>query len=62
MKKTAGLTLIELLVVIVAVSLPIALPIPVLGAAKEQGQRAVCPSNLSQRTLAYPTEQRLRLV
>jgi prepilin-type N-terminal cleavage/methylation domain-containing protein len=49
----AGFTLIELLVVIAVISLLIALLIPVLRAAREQGHRAVCLSNLRQLTLAW---------
>lgn len=48
-----GFTLIELLVVISIIALMIALLIPVLGAAKERGQRTVCLSNLRQLTLAW---------
>ena len=48
-----GFTLIELLVVISIIALLIALLIPVLRAAKERGQRAVCLSNLKQLTLAW---------
>ena len=50
-----GFTLIELLVVISIIALLIALLIPVLRAAKERGQRAVCLSNLRQLTLAWIT-------
>ena len=48
-----GFTLIELLVVISIIALLIAILIPVLRAAKERGQRAVCLSNLRQLTLAW---------
>ena len=64
MRKGTGFTLIELLVVIAVISLLIALLIPALRAAKEQGQRAVCMSNLRQLTLAwiaYATEHDSRL-
>ncbi|UCE50815.1 MAG: prepilin-type N-terminal cleavage/methylation domain-containing protein, partial [Phycisphaerales bacterium] len=44
MRKSRGFTLIELLVVIAVILLLIALLIPALRAAKEQGQRAVCLS------------------
>lgn len=53
MVKLKAFTLIELLVVIAVISLLMALLIPVLRAAREQGQRAVCLSNLRQLTLAW---------
>ena len=53
MRKGKGFTLIELLVVISVIVLLIALLIPVLHAAREQGQRAVCLSNLRQLTFAW---------
>lgn len=65
MRKGKGFTLIELLVVIAVISLLIALLIPALRAAKEQGQRAVCLSNLRQLTfawLAYAEEHDGKLV
>jgi prepilin-type N-terminal cleavage/methylation domain-containing protein/prepilin-type processing-associated H-X9-DG protein len=46
-------TLIELLVVIAVIALLLALLFPVLRSAREQGQRAVCLSNLRQLTLAW---------
>jgi len=46
-------TLIELLVVISIIVLLMALLIPALRSAREQGQRAVCLSNLRQLTLAW---------
>ena len=46
-------TLIELLVVISIIVLLMAILIPVLGRARELGQRAVCLSNLRQLTLAW---------
>jgi len=51
--KRAAFTLVELLVVIAVISLLIALLIPALRAAREQGQRAVCLSNHRQLTLAW---------
>jgi prepilin-type N-terminal cleavage/methylation domain-containing protein/prepilin-type processing-associated H-X9-DG protein len=48
-----GFTLIELLVVIAVIALLMALLVPVLRSAREQGQRAVCLSNLRQFTLAW---------
>ena len=53
MSKGKGLTLMELLVVISIIALLMALLIPVLRTAREQGQRAVCLSNLNQLTLAW---------
>jgi prepilin-type N-terminal cleavage/methylation domain-containing protein/prepilin-type processing-associated H-X9-DG protein len=53
MRNAKGFTLIELLVVIAIIALLIALLFPVLRSAKEQGQRAVCLSNLKQLTLAW---------
>ncbi|MHC4352206.1 MAG: prepilin-type N-terminal cleavage/methylation domain-containing protein [Planctomycetota bacterium] len=52
MDKRKAFTLIELLVVIAVIALLLALLIPALRAAKEQGQRAVCLSNLRQLTTA----------
>jgi len=46
-------TLIELLVVISIIAILIAILIPVLGRARELGQRTVCLSNLRQLTLAW---------
>lgn len=61
----AAFTLIELLVVIAVIALLLALLIPVLRAAREQGHRSVCLSNLRQLTLAwtaYATEHDGKLV
>ena len=58
-------TLIELLVVIAVIALLLALLIPALRSAREQGQRAVCLSNLRQLTLAwvvYATEHNNQIV
>lgn len=46
-------TLIELLVVIAIIALLMAILIPVLRSAREQGYRVVCLSNLKQLTLAW---------
>jgi len=58
-------TLIELLVVIAIIALLMAILVPVLRSAREQGQRVVCLSNLKQLTLAwtaYATEHDGKLV
>jgi len=49
----AAFTLIELLVVIAVIALLMAILVPVLRSAREQGQRVVCLSNLRQLTLAW---------
>jgi prepilin-type N-terminal cleavage/methylation domain-containing protein/prepilin-type processing-associated H-X9-DG protein len=46
-------TLIELLVVIAIIALLMAIMVPALRSAREQGQRVVCLSNLKQLTLAW---------
>lgn len=46
-------TLIELLVVIAIIALLMAILIPVLRSAREQGYRVVCMSNLKQLTMAW---------
>ena len=48
-----GFTLIELLVVVAIIALLMAILIPALRTAREQGKRAVCLSNLRQLTLAW---------
>jgi prepilin-type N-terminal cleavage/methylation domain-containing protein/prepilin-type processing-associated H-X9-DG protein len=52
-QEKKGFTLIELLVVIAVIALLMAILIPVLHSAREQGYRAVCLSNLKQLTLAW---------
>ena len=53
MDKTRGFTLIELLVVIAIIALLMAILMPALHRAREQGKRAVCLNNLRQLTLAW---------
>ncbi len=53
MNKEKGFTLIELLVVIAIIALLMAILIPALHRAREQGQRAACLSNLKQLSLAW---------
>ncbi len=53
MHKKNGFTLIELLVVIAIIALLMAILMPTLKRAREQGQRAVCLSNLKQFGLAW---------
>ncbi len=48
-----GFTLIELLVVIAIIAVLMAILMPALNRAKEQGKRATCLSNLKQLTLAW---------
>ncbi len=48
-----GFTLIELLVVIAIIALLMAILIPVLQSAQEQGKRAACLNNLKQLVLAW---------
>jgi prepilin-type N-terminal cleavage/methylation domain-containing protein/prepilin-type processing-associated H-X9-DG protein len=48
-----GFTLIELLVVIAIIAVLLAILIPATRAAREQGQRAVCLSNLRQLNVAW---------
>ncbi len=48
MKRTKGFTLIELLVVIAIIAILMAILMPALHRAREQGKRAVCLGNLKQ--------------
>jgi len=48
-----GFTLIELLVVIAIIAVLMAILMPTLNRAREQGRRAACLSNLKQLTLAW---------
>ncbi len=52
MAERQGFTLIELLVVIAIIALLLAILMPALNKAREQGQRAACKSNLKNYTLA----------
>lgn len=51
--KRHGFTLIELLVVISIIAILMAILMPALKRAREQGQRAVCQGNLKSLTLAW---------
>ncbi len=53
MRKRIGFTLIELLVVIAIIALLMAILIPTLNRAREQGKRAVCLHNLKGLVLAW---------
>lgn len=53
MSKRIGFTLIELLVVIAIIALLMAILIPALNRAREQGKRAVCLHNLKGLVLAW---------
>ena len=55
MYKSRGFTLIELLVVIAIIAVLMAILMPALNRAREQGKRAVCLSHLRQLTLAWIT-------
>jgi prepilin-type N-terminal cleavage/methylation domain-containing protein/prepilin-type processing-associated H-X9-DG protein len=53
MDKRRGFTLIELLVVIAIIAILMAILMPALHRAREQGRRAVCLGNLKQLALAW---------
>ncbi|MHC4593542.1 MAG: type II secretion system protein [Planctomycetota bacterium] len=53
MDKRRGFTLIELLVVIAIIAILMAILMPTLHRAREQGRRAVCLGNLKQLALAW---------
>ena len=53
MQKGNGFTLIELLAVVAIIALLMAILIPALQTAREQGKRAVCLSNLKQLTIGW---------
>ena len=53
MRKLRAFTLIELLVVIAIIALLMAILMPALNIAREQGKRAVCLSHLRQLTMGW---------
>ena len=53
MKRSKGFTLIELLVVIAIIAILMAILMPALNRAREQGKRMVCEHNLKTLTLAW---------
>ena len=53
MSKRKGFTLIELLVVIAIIAILLAVLMPALHRAREQGKRAMCMGNLKQLTLGW---------
>jgi len=52
-EKASGFTLMELLVVIAIIAILMAVLMPALNRAREQGKRAVCLSNLKQLTISW---------
>jgi len=64
-RMEGGFTLVELLVVIAIIALLMAIMLPALNRAREQGKRIVCLNNLKQLTLGwmnYATANNERLV
>jgi len=53
MTRHKAFTLVELLVVIAVISLLMAILLPALNKAREQGKRSVCMNNLRQLTIAW---------
>ncbi len=53
MNKHKGFTLIELLVVIAVIAILMAILLPALGRAREQGKRAVCLNDLKQLQMGW---------
>jgi prepilin-type N-terminal cleavage/methylation domain-containing protein/prepilin-type processing-associated H-X9-DG protein len=53
MRRKIGFTLIELLVVIAIIAVLMAILMPAMNRAREQGKRSTCLSNLKQLTLAW---------
>jgi prepilin-type N-terminal cleavage/methylation domain-containing protein/prepilin-type processing-associated H-X9-DG protein len=53
MNRKPGFTLIELLVVIAVIAVLMAILMPALNRAREQGKRAACLNNLKQMALAW---------
>ena len=53
MGKQSGFTLVELLVVIAIIAILMAILLPALNRAREQGKRAVCLNNVRSLTIAW---------